>query len=168
MITSYSSSMNVGSRIILSLVLSIQITNTRKDTYIINPKTFLFEEKNYEKNFESISLLSKSITISLVYVSQLKKNVSYFSLFSHTLSLCFTNKQKSFFFFFCLTYTNYLSQRRQHLALSSLTFFSSSFSFPHSSHCLSFKRGQEFALSSLTFFSSSFSFQHQTKPTNSP
>ena len=47
----------------------------------------------------------KSITIILVYVSRLKKNLSLF-------------------FFFCsLTHTNYLFQRQQHFALSSLATF---------------------------------------------
>ena len=112
---------------------------------------FLLQGKNHETNSESISLFSNQLQY-LVYVSQQKKNLSYFSLLSHTLSLYPTAKEKfhsfsllshtpslclaakkkhsnSFFFFGALTHTNYLCRGQQHFALSSLTFVSSSFSF---------------------------------------
>ena len=43
-------------------------------------------------------IIIKSITIILVYVSRLKKNLSYVSLLSHTLSLCLMVKEKSPYF----------------------------------------------------------------------
>ena len=53
----------------------------------------------------------KSITIILVYVSRLKKNLSYFSLLSHTHTHTHTH-------------TNYLFQRQWHFTLSSSAIFS--------------------------------------------
>lgn len=67
-------------------------------------------------------------------VSWLKK-ILIVVLCSHTCSLCLTAKENPFYFF-SLSHTNFLSQR-QHFALSSLAFFSSSFSFPRSSLWLS-------------------------------
>ena len=61
-------------------------------------------------------------------------------------------------FFFTLTHTNYLSRRRQHFTLSSLAFFSSSFSFPYSSPWLSSQRQQPFTLSFLAIFSKAATF----------
>ena len=72
----------------------------------------------------------KSITIILVYVSWLKKNLSYFSLLSHT-------------------HTNYLFQRQQHFALSSLAIFSKATNPLLSPPWLSSWRRQYLALSFL-------------------
>ena len=48
----------------------------------------LWREKSWDK-LRINSLFIKSIIIILVYVSQLKKNISYFSLLSHTLIMSF-------------------------------------------------------------------------------
>ena len=102
----------------------------------------------------------KSITISLMYVSRLKRNLSYFFFFcSHIQSLYVSQLKKIYLFFLCShTHSKYLSRRQQHFAVSFLAFFSSSFSCPHSSPWLFSRRWQHFALSSLAFFSLSFSF----------
>ena len=81
-----------------------------------------------KKNLSYFSLLSH--TLSLYPTA--KEKFHSFSLLSHTPSLCLAAKKKhsnSFFFFGALTHTNYLCRGRQHFALSSLTFVSSSFSF---------------------------------------
>ena len=71
-------------------------------------------------------IIIKSIKIIIVYVSGLKKNLSYFSLFSHTYFLCLTVKKKNHLVFLCShTHTNYLSEIWQHFAPSFL--FSSSY-----------------------------------------
>ena len=61
-----------------------------------------------------------------MYVSRLKKNLSlfFFFLFSHTLSLCLTAKEKSSYFSLLL-HTLVSSRRLQHFALSSLQAISS-------------------------------------------
>ena len=75
----------------------------------------------------------KSITIILMYVPQLKKNLSYFSLLTHTHTHTHTH-------------TNYLSQRQQHFTLSFL------FSSAHTTFSwLSFLSLSGFLLAALSF-----------------
>ena len=61
----------------------------------------------------------KSITIILVYVSRLKKNLSYFSLLSHTHTLIISFKGSNTL----LSPPRLSSRRRQPFALSSLAIF---------------------------------------------
>ena len=83
---------------------------------------------------KKISLIFLCSHIHSLCIPQLKKNFILF-LYSHTNPLCVSRLKKTililfFFFFFCaLTHPNYLCRGRQHFALSSLTFVSSSFSF---------------------------------------
>ena len=80
----------VTSQIILPSILSIQNSNcTQKYKYLCR-KSFLLEGKKTRENLQICFTIIKSITIFLVYVSWLKKNFSYFSLLSHTLSMCLT------------------------------------------------------------------------------
>ena len=115
----------VGSQIILSQILAIQNNNHAQEhkIYVENPFSLKGKTPN---NFTII----KSITIILVYVSWLKKNLSYFSLLSHT-------------------HTNYLFQRQQHFALSSLAIFSKAANPLLSPPWLSSWRRQYLALSFL-------------------
>ena len=74
----------VGSRIILSPILSIPNSNyTQKHKYL-RGNLFLLEGKNHETNFELISLFSNQLQYFLCD-SQLKKNLSYFPLHLHTI-----------------------------------------------------------------------------------
>ena len=88
----------VGSRIILPQILAIQNNNYTKEHKYLCGKLFLLEGKTTGQTPNNFTII-KSITIILVYVSWLNKNFSCFSLLSHT---------------------NYLSQKRQHFALSFL------------------------------------------------
>ena len=93
----------VGPQIILSQKLSIQNNNHTQQHKYLRGNPFFFEGEKSQDKLRINSLFIKSITINIVYVSRLKKNLSCFSLLSHT---------------------NYFSQKRQHFALSFL--FSSS------------------------------------------
>ena len=75
---------SVGSQIILSEKLAIKNKNhTREYKYKVeNP--FFLKEKITGKTPNNFTII-KSITIIIVYVIRLKKNLSYFSLLSHTL-----------------------------------------------------------------------------------
>jgi len=125
--------------------------------------------------------MENSYSLKRKIMGQTQNQFHYYQINYNISNICFIFKEKTLFFFFALTHTlfvshsqrktffalthtNHLSRRQQHFAISSLTLFSSSFSFPHSSHWLSSWRQQYFALSSLTFFS----IQHQTKPHEFP
>ena len=91
----------VGSQIILSQKLSIQNSNHTQEHKYLRGKPFFFEGKKSRDKLRINSLFIKSITINIVYVSQLKKNLSCFSLLSHTLiiSLKGSNTLLSPFYF---------------------------------------------------------------------
>ena len=74
----------VGSQIILSIILTIQNNNHTQEHKYLCGKPFLFEGKKTTRQTPNNFTIIKSILIILVYVSQLKKNLSYFSLLSHT------------------------------------------------------------------------------------
>ena len=74
----------VGSQIILSIKLSIQNNNHTHEHKYLHGKSFLLKRKNHGTNSNQFTII-KSIIIILVYVSRLKKNLSYSSLLSHTL-----------------------------------------------------------------------------------
>ena len=97
------SKISIGSQIILSIILAVQNNNhTQKHKYL-HGKPFLLKGKKKTMGQTSNNFtIIKPITIIFVYVSRLKKNLSYFSLLTHTH-----------------THTNYLFQRQQHFALSS-------------------------------------------------
>ena len=106
----------VWSRIILSLILSISNSNdTQKHKYLLE-KSYLFE--GGKKNGRN----SKSITIFLVYVPWLKKNLPCFFFFfffffcSHIHSLCILRMRQHF----TLSLPWLSLQRRQPFALFSL------------------------------------------------
>ena len=75
-----------------------QDNNHAQEHKYLREKPFLLEGKTMRQTPNNFTII-KSITISLVYVSRLKKNLS---------------------FFVTLTHTNYLSQRQQHFTLFSL------------------------------------------------
>ena len=85
-------------------------------------------------------IIIKSITIILVYVSGLLK------------------KKKSLLFFFTLTHTKYLSQKRQHFTLSSLAIFLKT-AIPYSLLPLAFLPIEN--LFSLSWFHALFSPPHR-------
>ena len=103
---------------------------------------FSLKEKTMGQTPNNFTVI-KSITIILVYVSRLKKNLSYVSLLSHTLSLCLMVKEKSPYFSLlshtlslCFLEANPLLSlpwlspgRRQHFTLSSLVIFSKEATF---------------------------------------
>ena len=93
----------VGSQITLSQILAIQNNNHTQNTNIYVENPFSLKGKITRQTLNNFTII-KSITIVLVHVSRLKKKISHV--------------------FFALTHANYLSQRRQHFALSFL--FSSS------------------------------------------
>ena len=74
----------VGSQIIFSTKLSIQNNNHIQEYKYLHGKPILLKRKNHKTNSNQFTI-SKLITIILVYVSQLKKNLSYFSSLSHSL-----------------------------------------------------------------------------------
>ena len=168
----------VGSRIILSPILLIPNSNhTQKLKYLCeNP--FFLKEKIIGQTSNQFHYY-QPITISLVYVSWLKEKISYFSLLSHTLSLCLTAKDKKKFLcshtlIIYLEGSNHLlsppwisSWRRQPFTLSSLDIFLKAATLCSlllgnllkggntllSPPWLSSWRQQPFALSSLSIFS---------------
>ena len=86
-----------GSQIILSQNYQFKIAITHKNINIYVENPFFLKGKTTGQTPNNFTI-TKSIIIILVYVSRLKKNLSYFSLLTHT-------------------HTNYLSQRQQHFAL---------------------------------------------------
>ena len=77
-------------------ILAIQNNNYTQEHKIYVKNIFSLKGKTMGETHNQFTII-KSIIIILVYVSRLKKNLSYF--------------------FFAFTHTNYLSQRRQHFAL---------------------------------------------------
>ena len=75
---------NVGSQIILSTILAIKNNNHTQEHKYLCGKPFLFEGKKTMGQIPNNFTIIKSIIIILVYVSWLKKNLSYFSFLSHT------------------------------------------------------------------------------------
>ena len=94
----------VGSQLILSTILAIQNNNHTQEHEIYEENPFSLKEKIMGQTLNRFTII-KSITIILMYVPRLKKNLSYFSLLTHTHTH---------------THTNYLSQRQQHFTLSFL------------------------------------------------
>ena len=74
---------NVGSQIILSTILAIQNNNHTQERKIYVENPFSLKGKTTRQTPNNLTII-KSITIILVYVSRLKKNLSCFSLLSHT------------------------------------------------------------------------------------
>ena len=74
---------NVGSQIILSTILAIQNNNHTQEHKIYVENPFSLKGKTTRQTPNNLTII-KSITIILVYVSRLKKNLSCFSLLSHT------------------------------------------------------------------------------------
>ena len=74
---------NVGSQIILSTILAIQINNHTQEHKIYVENPFSLKGKTMRQTPNNFIII-KSITITFIYVSRLKKNLSYFSLLSHT------------------------------------------------------------------------------------
>ena len=74
----------VGSQIILSIILVMQNNNHIQEhkIYVENPFSL---KGNTTGQISNQFTIIKSITIIFVYISKLKKNLSYFSLLSHTL-----------------------------------------------------------------------------------
>ena len=79
----------VRSQIILSTILAIQNSNYTQEHKYLCEKPFLFEGKKITGQTPNNFIIIKSIIIILMYVSWLKKNLSYFSLLSHTHSKYF-------------------------------------------------------------------------------
>ena len=73
----------VGSQIILSIILVMQNNNHTQEhkIYVENPFSL---KGNTTGQISNQFTIIKSITIIFVYISKLKKNLSYFSLLSHT------------------------------------------------------------------------------------
>ena len=106
----------VGSQIILSPILSIPKTNYTRILVFMWETLFPWREKPRGKLWIN-SLLSSQlqlITIILVYVSQLKKNIFWFSLLSHTLINSIKGGNTLLFPFYFLLHTQ--------LSLGSLLF----------------------------------------------
>ena len=73
----------VGSQIILSIILVMQNNNHTQEhkIYVENPFSL---KGNTTGQISNQFTIIKSITIIFVYISKLKKNLSYFFLLSHT------------------------------------------------------------------------------------
>ena len=95
----FSYGFNVGSQIMYQQYQQFKITIIHKDTNIYMENSFFLKEKIMGQTLNNFTII-KLITIIYVYVSWLKKKISLV--------------------FYTLTHTNYLSQRQQHFALSSL------------------------------------------------
>ena len=79
----------VGTQIILSQILAIQNNNHTQEHNIYVENPFSWREKNTGQTLNNFTII-KSITIILVYVSQLKKNLSFFFFaLTHTLIIFF-------------------------------------------------------------------------------
>ena len=101
--------LNVGSQIKLSQILAIQNSNHTQEYKYLFGKPFLFERKKTIWQIPNNFTIIKSITIILVYASLLKKkNLSYFSLLSHT-QIIFLRGGNHFSLFFCFHYAAPLS-----------------------------------------------------------
>ena len=74
----------VESQIILSKNYQFKIAITHKNTNIYMENRFFLKGKTMGQTPNNFTII-KSITIILVYVSRLKKKISYFSLLSYTL-----------------------------------------------------------------------------------
>ena len=81
----------VGPQIILPQILAIQNSNHTQEHKYLRGKPFLLKGKTMGQTLNNFTII-KSITIILVHVSQLKKNLSYFSLLSHTHTLIISFK----------------------------------------------------------------------------
>ena len=73
----------VGSQLILSTILAIQNNNHTQEHEIYEENPFSLKEKIMGQTLNRFTII-KSITIILMYVPRLKKNLSYFSLLTHT------------------------------------------------------------------------------------
>ena len=73
----------VGSQIILSRILAIQNNNHTQEHKIYLENPFSLKGKTTGQILNNFTIV-KSITIIIVYVSRLKKNLSYFSFHTHT------------------------------------------------------------------------------------
>ena len=106
----------VGSQIILSTILIIRNNNHIQEYKIYVENYFSLKEKTIGQISNNFTIV-KSITIIIVYVSRLKKNLSYFSLLSHTLIIYFKGGNT------LLSPPCLSSRRRQLFTLSSLAIF---------------------------------------------
>ena len=78
----------VWSQIILSLILSISNSNhTQKYKYLFE-KSFSLKAKKQQKKLWINFIIIKSITTFFVYVSWLKKNLSFLAISSKAATLC--------------------------------------------------------------------------------
>ena len=114
---------------------------------------FSFKRKTTGQTSNQFHYYQINYNISYVCLTvKKKKSLLFFFTLAHIHSLCVSRpKKKNLFFFFALihtllwltvkekpswyyllSHTLILSREQQHFALSSLTIFSSSFSYPHS------------------------------------
>ena len=102
--------LHVGSQIILSTILAIQNNNHTQEHKIYMENPFSLKGKIMEETQNQFTII-KSITIILMYVSRLKKNLFYFSLLLHTLIISFKdgNTLLSYFYFLGFSRVNIFS-----------------------------------------------------------
>ena len=101
----------VGTQIILSQILAIQNNNHTQEHNIYMENPFSWKEKTTGQIPNNFTII-KLITIILVYVSRLKKNLSYFFFaLTHTLVISFKGSNT------LLTPPQLSSRRRQPFAL---------------------------------------------------
>ena len=93
----------VGSQIILSRILAIQNNNHTQEHKIYLENPFSLKGKTTGQILNNFTIV-KSITIIIVYVSQLKKNLSYFSFHTHTLIISFKSGNTLLSSFYFLLY----------------------------------------------------------------